>query len=168
MYPNPRILLRHASFLLAAAALTGASGCERGPNDQVGAELFRAEAEPRMTDRILLAQAVTGAGEDAMLYGHHFDGVELNSLGMAKLRLMLEDAQFLADPTVYVLSGRAEHMAAVRSYMGEWGGAFAETKLEAGPNPSARRPAAMGMAQQQKLESATMDGGNATSIQTGS
>ena len=105
--------VKFVAATVAAAALTMLlSGCAR--DTSAGGELLRAEAEPRATSRILLAQTVTGAGEDAMLYQHHFDGVELNSLGMAKLRLMLEDdfaaqTRWLTQLTVYArLPHRAE------------------------------------------------------------
>src|SRR5688572_8418860 len=132
-----RAIVLCVSGTVLTAVMLG--GCAK--DDSAGGELLRTEAEPRATSRILLAQTVTGAGEDAMLYQHHFDGVELNSLGMAKLRLMLEDAQFLADPEIFVVEGRTEQLAAVRRYLGEWGVAFEDTRIAAGRNPGMRRPA---------------------------
>lgn len=157
--------------LVATALLAGCtSGAgEPDPNaiwQETGRETMRPEARPRATDRIILAQTVTGAGEDAMVYNHHFDGAELNSLGKYKLRLMLEDAQFLADPNIYIVSGDTGQLAAVRAYLAEWGLAFEDTRLHAGPNPNLRRPAALGLAQQLKFEDAEMqqsDDGAATS-----
>lgn len=145
------IALGASGAAIAALAL----GCAKDTSS--GGELLRTEAEPRATSRILLAQTVTGAGEDAMLYQHHFDGVELNSLGMAKLRLMLEDAQFLADPEIFVVDGRTEQLAAVRRYLGEWGVAFGDTRLTAGSNPATRRPAAIGLAEREKFEAAELE-----------
>lgn len=159
---------------IAALAVTGVlAGCTSGPGEpdpnaiwqETGRETVRPEARPRATDRIILAQTVTGAGEDAMVYNHHFDGAELNSLGKYKLRLMLEDAQFLADPNIYIVSGDTGQLAAVRAYLAEWGLAFEDTRLHAGPNPNLRRSAALGLAQQRKFEGSEMqpsDDGAAT------
>jgi hypothetical protein len=155
-HANP---VKFVAATVAAAALTMLlSGCAR--DTSAGGELLRSEAEPRATSRILLAQTVTGAGEDAMLYQHHFDGVELNSLGMAKLRLMLEDAGFLANPEIFVVEGRTEQLAAVGRYLGEWGVAFEDTRIVAGPNPATRRPAAIGLAERQKFEEGLGSGGS--------
>jgi hypothetical protein len=149
-----------AAIALCLAGAVAFGGCAK--DNSAGGELLRTEAEPRATSRILLAQTVTGAGEDAMLYQHHFDGIELNSLGMAKLRLMLEDAQFLAQPEVFVVEGRTEQLAAVTRYLGEWGVAFGDTRITAGPNPAARRPAALGLAEREKFEE-TVGGGAGSS-----
>jgi hypothetical protein len=154
-------IFRGAAIAVAFLIVAAVAGCERTPMDDTGSELLRTEAEPRATSRILLAQTVTGAGEDAMLYPHHFDGVELNSLGMAKLRLMLEDAEFLAEPEIFVVDGRPEQLAAVQRFLGEWGVAFQDTSLIAGPNPDTRRPAAVGLGEMQKFEQAGGTGSGA-------
>jgi hypothetical protein len=171
MNDNLSIHARQLPRILAAAAVGLAAllaGC--ADDTSAGGELLRTEAEPRATSRILLAQTVTGAGEDAMLYPHHFDGVELNSLGAAKLRLMLEDAEFLAEPEIFVVDGRPEQMAAVRRFLGEFGVAFQDTSLVAGPNPDTRRPAAVGLGEMQKFEETNATGngtGGATAAGTG-
>lgn len=144
-------------FWVASISLLGGMailtpGCERTPGDDVGEELLVEDHVPRATDRILLAQSVVGAGEDRTLYGHHFDADELNSLGKNKLRMMLEDGGFLADPQVFIASGETAQMSAVRRYLADWGLAFEDTRLHAGSNPATRRPAAIGLAQQQKFE----------------
>ena len=143
------------STLALALGVTLACGC--ADQSVAAGELMVPEANPRAADRVFLAQIVAGAGEDAMLYDHHFDGAELNSLGTHKLRLMLEDSQFLADPNIYVVSGNPEQMAAVRLYLSEWGIAFEDTNLHAGVNPRTQRPAAAGLADQQKFEGAELE-----------
>lgn len=150
-------LLAPATLLLATAAL----GC--ADQSVAAGEVMVPESSPRAADRVFLAQIATGAGEDAMLYNHHFDGAELNSLGTHKLRLMLEDAQFLADPNIYVVSGNAEQMAAVRLYLADWGIVFEDTNLHAGINPKMKRSAAMGLLDRDKFEGAELEQAEASS-----
>jgi hypothetical protein len=166
-----KLVINAGLTALAGAALLAGCRAEAGEPDPaahwklVGDETMRAETQPRAIDRILLAQTITGAGEDAMLYNHHFDGPELNSLGQTKLRLMLEDLQFLADPHVYVVSGEAQHMAAVRRYLADWGLALDDARLHAGLNPSAGRSAALGTLDRQKFEGTDVqptEGGSGT------
>lgn len=149
-----------AALVAAGASLAGCANTgEPDPAEHwrlVGNETFRPEASGRAVDRIMLAQTVTAAGEDAMLYNHHFDGAELNSLGQSKLRLMLEDLGFLADPHVYVVSGNSEQLAAVRRYLADWGLALEDDRLHVGANPMTRRSAALGLAQMQKFEDTEM------------
>jgi hypothetical protein len=146
-----KTLLAPSTLLLALAA----GGC--ADQSVAAGEIMVPEASPRAADRVFLAQIATGAGEDAMLYNHHFDGAELNSLGTHKLRLMLEDAQFLADPNIYVVSGNAEQMAAVRLYLADWGIVFEDTNLHAGVNPKMNRSAAMGLLDRDKFEQAEVE-----------
>src|SRR4051812_14933844 len=52
--------------------------------------------------QFLEVSAAAGARADAMLANQHFDGPRLNSLGQAKLDLMLKDDRAAAPLTVYL------------------------------------------------------------------
>jgi len=94
--------------LIAAAAVTGiTSGCQQETSTsssihRAHGEVFRPDDEPRAVDNVMFAQAAAGARADSTLYGCHFDTHGLNSLGRAKLALMLRDEQPI-DPLVVYL-----------------------------------------------------------------
>ena len=148
-------LLRHLVLGLAAAVAVAvmlmSAGCGRTPVSPVGGELVRSESLPRDTDRILMRQAASGAAADRTLYGHHFQAGGLNSLGENKLRLMLEDAGFVAEPQVHIASGERGHIDAVRRYLSD-AGLVQSPQIISGTNPETLRPLAIGLQQQGALD----------------
>lgn len=74
-----------------------AVGCQADKSSMT--DFFPAD-EARSTQNFMTAQAASGARADATLQPMHFDGDHLNSLGEAKLDLMLKDDE--TDPRIVV------------------------------------------------------------------
>jgi hypothetical protein len=83
-----------AGLSLAAALI---AGCQTDKSSMT--DFFPAD-EARSTQNFTTAQAAAGARADATLQPMHFDGDHLNSLGEAKLDLMLKDDD--TDPRIVV------------------------------------------------------------------
>lgn len=140
--------------VLGCAGLLWLSGCKY--SSVPGGDLIESEQIPRNIDYITAAQAATGARADAMLYPRHFDGARLNSLGRAKLHLMVMDkpegqplAIFLNVPEG---QGTAPLRNSVESYLQEQGLAEADYQLKNGPNPDTYTPANIGLTRMAKTE----------------
>src|SRR5687768_13454112 len=73
----------------AMLALGAGAGCNN-KHDAAQNAIFKPDGEERVS-AFTDVQAANGARNDAMLYAHHFDGGQLNSLGRAKVLLILDD-----------------------------------------------------------------------------
>src|SRR4051812_36771110 len=88
-------------------------------------EFFPAD-EGRAVNNLWSAQAAAGARADATLQPMHFDGAKLNSLGEAKLDLMLKDDDSAESILVYMNLDPKDHdlstrLESVSSYLEEHG-----------------------------------------------
>ena len=146
------------AWATAAAVVVFSAGCANREQDRVANEEFRRKHEQKddffknqgdeRVSKFADVQAANGARNDAMLYRHHFAGAQLNSLGRAKVVLMLEDGDQLEPGTVYLVDcGEgdllSQRKAAVELYL----------KTTEGRNPAAAHPAAPQLARVPKTES---------------
>jgi hypothetical protein len=142
-----------AGVAMAIAALP-MTGCTDQEDD------FRPDHEMRSVDHVTEMQSAVGARADGMLYAHHFDGNELNSLGKQKLDLMTKTGD-QAPLTVYLslLKNDATITArtkSVQDYLAGRGLASSSFKVEVGPNPASHSMAQPGIARLGKTESPGM------------
>ena len=135
-----------------AAVTVGSAGCR----DAHVHEAFFPDLNESKTRLALNVQAARGARVDATLYGMHFDGTELNSLGQAKLGLMLEDGNAASPITVYVSVAADDadaRRAAVERYLTDAGLEQGRFKTIAGVNPHNTHPASESITRLKKTES---------------
>ena len=152
--------------LLAAGLLFGCqgnnSGQIRGEND------FPVEGE-HDNQAIIHVEEANGALADATLYPRHFNGDQLNSLGMKKLDLMLD-----GDPTLPMtvwLDIPEDDLAqsrrlAVGTYLEDRGLLVDQIKFGSGPNPDTYSVATdqlKGLALQESDTGDTTSGSNVSS-----
>jgi hypothetical protein len=128
---------------------------EQAERDQFE-EFWAPDDRSRSVWAILDRQAAAGAREDAALGAQHFDGDALNSLGTARLELLV--AGPTRPTTVYLnLPDKDENSAARRESVNRWlqeaGLASDAVVLKDGPNPSMSRPAAPELSRLWKTES---------------
>jgi hypothetical protein len=142
------------TVLSFAAVVVFASGCRNHKNIEHAAQIgqFKGDTDPRAIHDFTRIQAANGARDDGMLRDHHFAGTRLNSLGRAKVDLMLGDLDDSADAIDLWLNldeaadttaGRREAVVAYLNAKGVTGNAV---RLSVGPNPNAWKPAASGIA----------------------
>ena len=162
--PNPTPTRRRAHLaaaLLAAAAVSAAAGCGGdGPRPRViHGETFQPDGAPRPVDRFVHVQSAAAARSDATLNAAHFDGTaDLNSLGRAKLDLMLRDDSAAAPFVVYLdlprdrgtmgSTGSADPDAlrdTVRAYLADHGVPDDALEIRTGPNLAYSHPAKDGL-----------------------
>jgi len=147
------------------AAVCLAAGCQNDRhNHAMHGELFPPDEQVRPVDRAIDVQAAAAARSDATLYTYHFDrSAALNSLGKAKLDLMLRDDDDASPLVVYLdlrgpadagktIDGRDRQEAAVRHYLADRGVAEAQLELRSGPNVDYTRPARDGLRGLHKLD----------------
>ena len=168
------------SALLAAIVIsTGATGCaskdkqaqakkEKKP-ESFHPDFFGPESEQRTVDRFVEVQAAEGAKEDAMLFGSHFDGDELNTAGQVKLSLMLRNHSPRQPLIVYMALPpndpfAAGRRSAVEDFVRQSGIAVAKLDLRDGDNPDLRTNAARNLANLPKTDSGPRAGGAAGGI----
>ncbi len=102
----------------AAAAVLLLSGCQNENHNG----FFKGEAAGDEVNKFCEVQTSNGARNDAMLYGYHFTGTHLNSLGRAKVLAMLDNCDN-CDPIVVHLVNcgeddvLAQRKAAVELYL---------------------------------------------------
>lgn len=146
---------------LAAAALL--AGCQHSSQPvKLHGENFQPDEEAHATQNICAAQAATGARRDATLYPCHFGEHGLNALGRQKLDLMLEDDE-PATPLVVYLDPSLDYSLAkahqsVTDYLKGKGLPESQLRLQDGPNPQTRHPAAEALTQLQNLQSQGQQG----------
>jgi hypothetical protein len=139
----------------AVVVLGAAAGCDKNKAEREKAdnEFFKGDGVERVTPA-LNVQATNGARHDAMLYPHHFDGGHLNSLGRAKVLLMLEDCENCSPITVHMVNcgeGEvlAQRKAAVELYL----------KSTEGANQLTFHPSDPDIIRMAKTESGQLGGG---------
>ena len=143
---------------VGGAALGLAAGCQRGRDRAIHGEMFPADEQVRPVDRVAEVQASAAARSDATLNAFHFDrGSALNSLGRAKLDLMLRDDEEALPLVVYldVRGGSGvtdRHRDAVRHYLADRGVGDAQLELRDGPNFEHTRPARDGLRGLRKID----------------
>ena len=152
-------IVKLSGLAVAGVMLVGCNSDKSSMTD-----FFPAE-EARSTQNFMTAQAAAGARADATLQPMHFDGDHLNSLGEAKLDLMLKDDDTENMMVVYMnlptesadLKARRD---AVVSYFEDRGVSKDNIEFKAGTNPDQTSLAATHLARMQKTDS---DGGTMSS-----
>jgi hypothetical protein len=133
---------------LLAGALSLAVGCasQQPKTAYEHGELSPPDDQARQVDKMLETQEAAGAGLDATLHPVHFDGDMLNTLGQAKLDLMLKDEHACCPLTVYVELAKDDPMLkdrteAVALYLKDRGLSEDQFTIKDGPNTSYSSPA---------------------------
>jgi hypothetical protein len=108
-------------------------------------------------DKHVQAMSAAGAANDSSLYDQHFDGVELNALGRAKVALMLYGAPKNESLTIYVPpTGSTEQVqarfAAVNQFWKDSQWAALQVQTKQGVSPENAASAAAGLAGLRRLE----------------
>jgi hypothetical protein len=151
------ILLTASIFLLA--------GCQQQTAIN-HADDFAPDDQPKAINRQTDAQAERGAGADATLYACHFDGANLNSLGKAKLDLILKDSGgenltlWMALPDD--ASAQMRRLS-VAGYLKDHGVAPEQVTFGSGANPDTDHPAAQSLKDLAKTDSDANDASSASS-----
>src|SRR3954447_6246490 len=97
---NASWALKIAGAVLAGLGLSSFAGCQTD-NSSV-TDFFPPDDAPRATQQFATVQAASGARSDATLQPLHFDGEHLNSLGEAKLDLLLKDDDTVEPVVLYM------------------------------------------------------------------
>ena len=142
-------------FVGPAIAALLAVGCQ---TDESSITDFFPDEEVRSTQNFMTAQAAAGARADATLRTVHFDGDHLNSLGEAKLDLLLKDDDSSNMVVVYMdvpqddenLKARRD---AVVTYFEDRGVTKDSIEFKAGSNPGQTSLAAEHLNRLSKTES---------------
>lgn len=157
--PNPRTFASTGLFGLAAVMIVGGCAAVERQSDQA---FFHAEKREHYAD-VFSAHARAGARSDATLHPVHFTGTELNSLGSAKLELMLPDVESAMPLVVYLnLTGDENEMnlrrTAVSNYLLDAGLASDQFRVELGRNPASWHPSQPHLMRQTKTENPPLGG----------
>ena len=145
--------LKIAGAVLAGLAVSGAAGCQTDGSSVT--DFFPSDNAPRATEQFMNVQAASGARADGTLQPLHFDAEKLNSLGEAKLDLMLKDD----DSDDRFLNSRKE---SVTRYLVDRGLSEDQVKFETGTNPNSRSLAVRHITNMGKTETG-ISGGTSTS-----
>ena len=143
--------------ILAMFTLTGCESMEKDMKATAEADKFPAEDDTRSYRRMAIMQTAVGARRDGMLYGYHFDGDNLNSLGREKLSnmLMANDNDFPLK--VYLNFAEDSHVdsrkKAVAGYLTDAGLRDNQMAFETGYNPAATSSASKNLSRVAKTES---------------
>jgi hypothetical protein len=133
----------------------GVAGC-KNTDPEVHGEVFPADDRVNPVTRFSDVQKASGARNDATLYASHFDGGKLNSLGEAKLDLMMRDDAMVSPMMVYV-SGAGDmndaRKASITTYLKDHGLKDEQVRIAEGANPGTFSPAAPSLARMSKTES---------------
>jgi len=156
----------------ATAMLLVACGCQEAKSQMERDrenDAFSPEGDTRAYRRVMNAQAAAGARKDGMLYGYHFDGDHLNSLGRQKLSLMVRANDQAFPIVVHMnvadderLKGRED---AVTTYMTDAGLRQGQLAFAVGPNTDATSSAAQNLNRYNKTEDVAATGSNPSSPQ---
>jgi len=145
----------YITFVVALLLL--AAGCQTDPSKSYGTDDFYRPAGPhRSTSQFKTAQAAAAARHDATLRAVHFDGDELNSLGRAKLDLMLADDDAIDAMTVYIDAddaAMAPRAKSVSAYLTDKGLTSKQFAFESGQNPNNFHPVAPDLANLNRTDS---------------
>jgi hypothetical protein len=146
------------TYLLAGALVLVSSGCKTDKNQQQQQEAFFPDTARSSVHKFERSQTAKGARTDGMLYAHHFDGENLNTLGKNKLGLMLGADTGAKVMKVYLVNvGTGDLLekrkTAVTNYLKD--GLRPDEKVEfvTGTNPDTYHPAAETIARVPKVES---------------
>ncbi|HMO25713.1 MAG TPA: hypothetical protein PKB10_05540 [Tepidisphaeraceae bacterium] len=142
------------TVLSFAVALVITSGCRNHKNIEHAAQIgaFKGDDEGRAIQDYARVQAANGARDDAMLRDHHFAGTRLNSLGRAKIDLMLADLEDSADPIELFLhldeqaDNTPARREAVVAYLNSRGATGDAVNIRSGANPAHWHSASRGLA----------------------
>lgn len=135
--------------LLCTAALTAITGCQSHDDTRHG-EVFYENGQTTHIGQMAQAQAAAGAKADSMLYARQFDGDELNSLGEAKMDLILKGTRKDQPVKLYFVMAHdamSAREASVKAYLKKAGVTPDETIFAEGPNPDDHTPAAYNLAE---------------------
>jgi hypothetical protein len=143
----------------AMLAIGAGAGCNNNKNEAAQNAIFKPQGDERVS-AFADVQAGNGARNDAMLYAHHFDGGQLNSLGRAKVLLMLDD-----DATSTSAAGDKTETRTVHLVNAGEGELLAQRKQSVelylktapGPNTLAFHPAAPNLVRFAKTESGALE-----------
>src|SRR5204863_9049296 len=102
-------------------------------------------------------QNASGAREDATLQAYHFDKGSLNSLGRAKLALMLDDDAANNPITIYLNVPASDEFKSARqdavvAYLKDQGLEESQIAFKAGTNPEMHHLASEGLTRMAKTE----------------
>jgi len=156
-----KLKLAAASAVAGAAlvlVLAAVAGCESDADRAARGEGFPPEGTVRSPQRFVDVQQAAGARGEGNLYEAHFVGAELNSLGRAKLDAMLRDDDAL--PVVVHLTPvddanlREHRMQAIAIYLQDGGLSASQIRFTDGLNEDAVAPAAPGLKNLKKTDSA--------------
>jgi hypothetical protein len=156
--------LTFAAVLFGAAA---AAGCQTDKSSMT--DFFPAEEE-RKVQHVANIQAASGARADPTLQPFHFDGGKLNSLGEAKLDLMLKDDDAIQPLVVYMNvpdkdATYAARCDAVLRYLHDRGATADQVKLEVGPNPNVHSLASEHLSRMSRTENNSASGGSSSTTE---
>jgi hypothetical protein len=141
-------------------------GCQ---TDNSSVQDFFPQDQNRASQQFVTAQAASGARADGTLNALHFDGQRLNSLGEAKLDLMLKDDDTAEPVVVYLDLSKDDadlkvRRDAVSNYLVDRGMTTDQLEFKMGANPNGNSLAANHLARMEKLESGGgAEGGAASS-----
>lgn len=153
--------------LVFSAAVLAAAGCQQAATNSAAG--FAPDEQMVAMKHLNNAQAARGAASDATLYSCHFDGPAVNSLGKAKLDLMLAAADNESDASVSVWmdvpddQNADDRREAVKAYLRQRGLPSDRLVIGRGPNPAVDSPAAQGLKDLPKADSVDTSTSGATS-----
>ena len=123
-----------------------------------------------------MASLAAGAANDATLYDQHFDGTELNGLGLSKVALMLQAAPKNEPLTIYIPPSMSpervqQRLAAVNRFWRDSQWAAQRLQMKQGSNPDINTSAAAGLAglrrmEKEQMQQAGVTGGPGQSVDT--
>jgi hypothetical protein len=140
--------------LLAGAVTLGlTTACQHKAADKATPPL-----ESDMVNQVEISQTQAGAKSDATLHPVHFDAGVLDSLGTAKLDLMVADSHRAGPLVVYLDipddSYKTDRQQAVVQYLASCGVPSSKLQIESGPNPDNFHPADPDMADYVRTDTA--------------
>jgi hypothetical protein len=158
--------LKIAGAVLAGLGLSSFAGCQMDSSSMT--DFFPPEDAPRATQQFQTVQAASGARNDATLQPLHFDGERLNSLGEAKLDLLLKDDDTVEPVVLYMNvadkdSNFSARKDAVTRYLDDRGLPKEQVKFETGPNPNTHSLAVTHVAGLVKQETSASSAGGVSS-----
>jgi hypothetical protein len=145
----------------AAAGLLAAGCSSQAPSTTAtNTDFIPPDSAPRDMTPLLYNQQANGAASDGTLYPCHFDGAYLNSLGVAKLDMILADPRH-DTLKVWLAVGNDDlsepRRMAVGMYLHDHGVPLTQIQFGDGPNPQTLHSAAKGLTDLPKTDSTESD-----------